>query len=354
MAPASTPDPELDRLAAVIDTHRRLLDDDPEALYPAYADALMALAAHLAELGRKDEALGAALDGVRHFQALALAEPLSFGVHLASALNNLANRLAEAGRAADARRAGAEAVALARSALAERPEQARFVLVSALMNRAGRGWDSEEPADPLADMEEAVLAFREGGESMVAYLGVLCEAFHRNAMALGSAGRWDEAVAVRRLTARCFAGESPAAVDHLLALTLERAALARNAAGDAAGAEPLSAEVLVLARRLAAAEPRRYRLFLAQSLGDCADRHYRAGTLAAGLEAALEAITLFQEAAATDAAAAVPPLGMTLETFAAILDALGQTEQAETVRSQRDGLLQALADAQAGSLGPHP
>ncbi len=352
MSTSPDADAELERLATVIDDHRRLLAERPDALYPAYADALMAMAAHLAEREQKDEALGAALEVVRHFQALALAEPATFGIHLASSLNNLANRLAEAGRAAESGRAGAESVALARSALAERPDQARFVLVSALMNQAGRGWDSDGPADPLADMEEAVLAFRDGGEGMAPYLGVLCEAFHRNAMALGAAGRWDEAVAVRRLTGTCFVGAPPAAVDHLLALTLERAALARAAAGDAAGAAPLSDEALALARRLAAAEPERYRLFLAQSLGEAADRHYRAGALAAGLDAALEAVTLFQDAAATDAAAVVPLLAMTLETFAAILDALGQSDQAGAVRGQRDGLLQALAEAQGLAAAP--
>jgi tetratricopeptide (TPR) repeat protein len=341
------PDAEVVRLAAIVDEHRRLLAESPGSLFPVYADSLMTLGACLAELGRGDEALAAALEGVAHFQALAVGEPGTFGVHLASALNNLSNRLQEAGRDADARRAGGEAVALARAALAERPEQARFVLVSALMNQAGRAWRDGAAVAALADMEAATVAFRDGGESMATYLGVMVEALHRNAMALGEAGLWTEAVAVRRMTGLCFPGGQPSPVGHLLALTLEQAAHALSAAGRAGEGLPLIEEALEIARRLAAEDPTQYRLFLGQTLGNLASRQYEAGAHAEAMEAALEAIGLFQQVAETDAASAVLPLSVTLETFAAILAALGQPDQAAIVLTQRDTLVKVMEEARA-------
>ncbi len=341
------PDAEVARLAAIVDDHRRLLAESSDALFPVYADSLMSLGARLAELGRADEALAAALEGVAHFQALAQSEPAVFGVHLASALNNLSNRLQESGRDADARRAGGEAVALARAAVAERPDQARFVLVSALMNQAGRAWRDGDAAAALADMEAATVAFAEGGEEMGQYLGVIIEALHRNAMALGEAGLWGEAVAVRRMTGLCFPGGRPSPVDHLLALTLEQAAHALSAAGRAGEGLPLIDEALEIARRLAADDPEHYRLFLGQTLGNLAGRQYEAGALAEALESALEAVGLFQKVAETDAAEAVLPLSVTLETFAAILTALGQADQAEIVLAQRDTLVKVMEEARA-------
>jgi len=335
---------EISRLTAIIEEHRQQMAASPEALSPVYADALMTLSALLAEGGRAEEALAAAIEGVGHFQQLANGDPANFIVHLGAAFNTLSNRLTELNRAADARRAGDQAVILSRLALEHQPQQARFILVSALMNQAGRSWRASEALVALGEMEEAVTVFADGGEAMASHLGTMIDALHRNALALAEAGRWSEAVAVRRMTARCFADPVPAPVNHLLALTLEHAAYAASAAGQPADAVPLVTEAVALARLLAQADGK-YLLFLAQSLGNLACRQHEAGLDAEGLEVALEAINLLQQVAQTDASAAVEPLVVTLGTFAAILTSLGHADQAETILAQRAGLLETLEKA---------
>jgi len=149
---------------------------------------------------------------------------------------------------------------------------------------------------------------------------------------------------VRRMTADCFAGPVPAPVDHLLALTLEHSAYAASVAGRPAEAVPLVVEAVAIARALADADAK-YLLFLAQSLGNLASRQHEAGLDTEALEVALEAINLLQQVAQSDASAAVEPLAVTLETFAAILTSLGHPDQAETILAQRAGLLETLEKA---------
>jgi len=335
---------EVARLAAIVDEHRRLMAESPGALFPVYADAQINLASRLAELGRHEEALAAAVEGVAHFQSLAATDSATFLVHLASGFNNLSSRLADSGRADDAQRAGAEAVHLSRQALAHQPEQARFLLVSALMNEAGRAWRANQALPALNAMGEAVTVFAEGGEALAGHLGVMIDALHKNAMALVEANRWPEAVAVRRMTVKCFGGPVPAPVHHLLALTLQQAAFAAAATGRPAEAVPLADEAVGLARSLLAHDPK-YMLFLAQSLGNLASRLHEAGEQESALETAMEAVNMLQGVAETDASAAVAPLAVTLDTFAAILTALGHADQAETVRAQRAGLLDTMEKA---------
>ena len=335
---------EILRLSAIADEHRRLIAESPDALFPVHADALVRLSGLLAQSGRSEEALAAAIEGVGHFQSLAAGDPAAFVVHLAAAFNSLSSRLGELDRAADARRAGDEAVNLARIALDHHPLQARYLLVSALMGQSGRSWRANQALVALGEMKDAVAAFRDGGAEMEPHLGTMIDALHRNALALAEAGRWSEAVAVRRMTADCFAGPVPAPVSHLLALTLEHAAYAATTAGHPAEAVPLVEEAVAIARALADADDK-YLLFLAQSLGNLASRQHEAGFNAEALEVGLEAINLLQQVAQTDASVAVAPLAVTLETFAAILTALGHPDQAETILAQRAGLLETLEKA---------
>lgn len=340
MTEAATQDADLARLEGIVAEYRAGGSPEPSA---RVADALIGLAAKQAEQGRLEEALATAEEGVGQFRHLLAANGAGFAVALASALNTLSNRYSELGRDDDAGRAGDEALALARDALAAQPDQARFVMVSAFMNQSGRSWRAGHNARAIADMGLAVDAFREGGEAMFSLLGVMVDALHRNAMALSEAGRWDDAVTVRRLTSEVFpAGRVPAPVHHLLALTLQQAAFALSRDGQAGASLPLVEEAVELARALAEVAPDQYRLFLAQSLANLAGRQHEAHADAEALEAALEAVNVFQEVAKVDAASAIVPLAATLDTFAAILTTLGHHAQAQTVLAQRAQLMTAI------------
>jgi Tetratricopeptide repeat len=342
-----TQDEEVVRLAGIISEHQALIDENPDGLYPAYADALMNLAARLADLGKPNEALAAALDGVEHFSALVDADAEHFRIHLASACNNLSNRLAENGHDDDARTAGEQSIALARSSVTTHPDQGRFVLISALMNQASRLRQAGEIVGALEAMREATTTFRKGGEPLKPFLGVMVESLHRAGLGLAESGLWDEAVTVRRLTGDCFGESVPAPVHHLLALSLEQAAHALSAAGRHADAIAMIEEGVAIARKLVTDAPGDYELFLAQTLGGLASRLHESGNNMDAMQAAAESIGHFQKVSESDAAAAVLPLSVTMETFATILIALGHSEQAESVLAQRDGLVKLIEDAQA-------
>lgn len=331
---------EIAQLEALVEEQRELAEQNPDNIYPLYADALVGLSGKKAQFGLKDQALTAALEAARQYRLLAEIEPEGFTVHLASALNNLSNRLTESGRDADARKAGEEAIRLAGENLAQAPEQARFVLVSGLLNQAARSWRANDPTNALAEVQQAAQAFREGGEAMMPFLGIMVEALHRNALALAEGGNWGDALVVRRLTVEVFPQPAPAPVRQLMALTQQQAAFALSRGGKPGDALPLVEEAAQTARELAEADADGFTLFLAQSLGNLASRQHEAGASAEALDAVVEAVNLFQKVATTDAASAIAPLTVTLETFASILMALGHEEQARAVLAQRDELVQ--------------
>jgi tetratricopeptide (TPR) repeat protein len=344
-------DQDLAALDAVIAEHRTRLAVEPDKAFPAFADALMGRAARLAEMQRHDEALSAAEEGIAHYRVLHAADDGVFAVHLASALNNLSNRLSDLERDAEARSKGDEALRLARTSLETHPDQARFVLISSLLNQSGRSWRAGEPLRALEEMQAAVDVFRDGGEAMSAFLGVMVDALHRNALALAEARRWEEAIAVRRLCAALFPADGvPLPVHHLLGLTLQQAAFAKSRDGAPGESLPLVEEAVELARGLVEAVPEQYRLFLAQSLANLATRQHEAGAHAEALDSVIEAVNGFQEAAKADPGDALIPLVTTLDTFSAILLALGHQDQAQTIIEQRDHLMEVLSEIKAAEL----
>lgn len=316
---------------------------EPEAAFPAHAEALLDLSGKLAEAGQGERALAVADQAVEQYRRLFVAQPADFAVALASALDSLSNRLSDLGRDDEGRAAGDEACQLARKAMEVSPDQARFALVSALMNQSGRSWRAGQSLRAIDELGTAVEEFRAGGPALYPFLGTVVDALHRNALALAEAGLWEEAVTVRRMTAKAFPeGQVPPPVHHLLALTMQQAAFSLSRAGRAGEGLPLVEEATEIARSLAELAPQQYRLFLAQALANLASRQHEAHADPEALESALEAVNAFQEVAKVDAASAVVPLAATLETFASILATLGYHDQARNVLAQREQLQTAM------------
>ncbi|MGE5514595.1 MAG: hypothetical protein ACM31D_02115 [Bacteroidota bacterium] len=343
MSEAVEREQEIAQLEATIAEFDARIAAEPELAFPAHAEALATLSGALAEDEQLERALQAAEQGVEQYRRLFVAQAADFAVPLASALNTLSNRLSDLGRDDDGRVAGDEAFKLARKAVEVAPEQARFVLVSVLMNQSGRSWRAGQSLRAIEEMGTAVDEFRAGGPALYSFLGTLVDALHRNAMALAEAGRWDEAVLVRRMTAKAFPDDQvPGPVSHLLALTLQQAAFASSRAGHPGEGLPLVEEAVDIARTLAEGAPEQYRLFLAQSLANLASRQHESHADPEALEAAVEAVNVFQEVAKVDAASTIVPLSATLETFASILATLGYTDQARNVLAQREQLQSAM------------
>lgn len=345
MTDAPGPDEQIVKFETIIAEYGEKLKADPDGAWLAYADALVGLSSAQADLGSLDDALITAKAGVEQFERLFDKDPAASAVGLASALNNLSNRLSDLGRDEEGREKGDQAFDLARRAMAAQPDQARFALVSILMNQSGRSWRAGQSLRAIEELGTAVETFREGGEALSSFLGVMVDVLHRNAMGLSEAARWEEAVALRRMAVKLFPQEGiPAPVVHLLALTLQQAAFAASRDGRPGQALPLVEEAAELAQDLAEAVPEQYGLFLAQSLGNLASRQHEAHADQEALESALEAINAFQAAAKTDASAAVKPLAATLETFASVLATLGHADQARAALAQREQLLASLGE----------
>lgn len=330
---------EIAELEATIAEFDARIAAEPELAFPGHADALCNLSGLLAEDNRLEEALRYAEHGVEQYRRLFMAQPADFVVPLASALNTLSNRLSDLERDDEGRVAADEGFKLARKAVEIAPNEARVVLVSLLMNQAGRSWRAGQNLRAIEEMGTAVDEFRAGGPALYSFLGTVVDALHRNAMTLAEAGRWEEAVLVRRMTAKAFPdGHVPPPVTHLLALTLQQAAFVSSREGRPGAGLPLVEEACEIARTLAESAPDQYRLFLAQSLANLASRQHEAHADAEALEAAAEAVNVFQELAGKDPASVIVPLVATLETFASILATLGYTEQAQSVLAQREQL----------------
>lgn len=348
MSEAAARENDLARLEALVAECRA----GGEGQKAALADALTGLGGELAQVGRKEEALAAALEGADLSRQLFAADPATFAVPLASSLSTLSNRLSEMDRDDDGRLVAQESLNLASKVLEADPDQAqaRFVLVSALMNQSGRSWRAGQSENALAEMGAAVREFRSGGDALHSLLGVMVDALHRNAMALSEAGCWPQAVAVRRMTEELFVdGGAPAPVYQLLGLTLQQQAFAVSRDGLPGEALPLVEEAAELARELVQVYPDQYRLFLAQSLANLAARQHEAHADAEALESVQEAVEEFQAVAKVDPGSALGPLVATLETFAAILAALGHVDAAKAILEQRDHMTAAMQPVEEGA-----
>lgn len=331
---------DVDRLQAELAALRAGADSAADS---AFADAAMALSAKLAEAGQPERALAVADEGVDHLRRLHGEQPAAWAVHLASALNNLSNRLSDLARDEDGRRAGDEALELAQSALETQPAEARFVVVSTLMNQSGRSWRGGQSLRAIEELGTAVDVFRDGGEALYSFLEFMVDVLHRNALALAEGGLWEEAIAVRRMGTKLFPeDQAPLALLHLLAMTMQQAAFAKSREGYFGEALPLAEDAADIARDLATTEPQQYRLFLAQSLAGLASRQHEAQAHEQALEAAVEAVGVFQDLAKQDPLAALEPLVPTLQTFASILTVLGHGAQAQTILAEREKLMAAL------------
>jgi tetratricopeptide (TPR) repeat protein len=338
----AVPGEEIARLAALAADFRRRLEFDPGVVYPAHAECLWQLGNLRIAHGDTESGLLALSEAIGLYRAIAQVQPDSYAVQLASLLNSQSNLLAEASHLEEARAVGADAVEHARQAMDEYGDQARFVLVSSLINLAGLKMRSGDTAGTVDELAHAVEVFRDGGSAGQPFLGSMVEALHRAAMAFTEVGLWAEAIDARRLLIGLFGEAPPAAVVQLLALTLQQASAALAGAGETDKALVHAREAVDLARVLFQADGSLHRLALAQAVGNLAGRHHDAGLLKEGLDLSLEAVDLFHEAVSMDPVHAVPSLIVTLDSMAAILDALGLPDQAATVREQRVQLQETL------------
>ena len=121
---------------------------------PLLADALNAFGIVLSEVGKREEALEAAQEGVELYRTLAKTQPEVFNPNLAGSLNNLGNRLGSLGRYEEALEAAQEGVELYRTLARTQPEVFNPLLAKCLYSLGNH-------LDMLKKWEESKRNFQE-------------------------------------------------------------------------------------------------------------------------------------------------------------------------------------------------
>ncbi|AXS42091.1 hypothetical protein D1F64_21425 [Breoghania sp. L-A4] len=314
------------------------------------------LAFRLSDLGRREDALGAAQEAAGLYRELAAARPDAFTPALAGALNNLAGVLSALGRREDALDAAEEAAGLYRDLAAARPDAFTPDLAMSLNNLAsflsalGRREDALGAAEEAAGLYRDLAAARPDAftPNLAASLNTLANqlsALGRREAALDAA---EEAVGLRRV----LAAARPDAFTPNLAASLNNVASFLSALGRREAALDAAEEAVGLRRDLAAARPDAFTPNLAASLNNLANQLSDLGRREDALGAAEEAAGLYRDLAAARPDAFTPDLAMSLNNLASFLLALGRREAALAAAEEAVGLRRDLAAARPDAFTP--
>ena len=293
-----------DALAAIQEATgicRELAAAHPGQFRPDLASSLNNLSGSLTDLGRREEALAAIQEATGIYRELAAARPGAFRPDLARSLNNLSVGLAGLGRREEALAAIQEAADIRRELAAARPDQFRPDLASSLHNLSSRLADLGRREEALAAIQEATGIYRELAVARPdAFLPSLAMSLNNLALYLGDLGRHDKALAT-----------------------------AEEAAG--------------IYRELAAAYPDAFRLDLASSLHNLSNRLGDLGRREEALAAIQDAVTIRRELAAARPDAFGPALATSLNNLSVLLAGLGRREEALAASGEATGIYRELA-----------
>ena len=152
--------------------YRTLAQENPQAFLPDLAMSLNNLGAMLSEVGRREEALRATEEAAGLYRTLAQENPQAFLPDLAMSLNNLGLALSALGRREEALRATEEAVAIRRRLAQENPQA---FLPDLAMSLGAHG----TVLRGLGRHKEAAKAFEEGLQSVLPALRLWPQALQR-------------------------------------------------------------------------------------------------------------------------------------------------------------------------------
>jgi tetratricopeptide (TPR) repeat protein len=255
------------------------------------------LANRLSDLGRRDEALAAAVKALGLYSALAEAHPDIYTPDLALSLNTLAISLSQLGRRDEALPAAEEAVHL-NLALAEAGPGAftqhylarSLSSLSTCLSNLGRLEQALFPA------QEAVRLHRTLTDAFPrAFTPDLAKSLNNLALVLGPLNKGNDALAAAEEAVRLYRGLAEARPDAFtpdLAMSLQNLTIVQNVLGKPEKALPTGEEAVSLYRALAEIRPDAFRQNLAASLNSLANRLRALGRRKEALAAAEETVHL--------------------------------------------------------------
>jgi hypothetical protein len=296
-------------LAAVqeaVAIYRRLAADNPAGFEPHLAGTLGNLGNHLANLGRRDESMVATREALEIYRRLAAANQDVFEPRLAGLLDNLATDLAEAGHLEEALALNRESVELYRRLATITPAAYEPDLAAALNNLGHHMATLDRHAEALAAVQEAVAIYRRLAQAnpaaslprLASYLGNLSQA-------MSALGRHEEALATAQEAAqlsRRLAAANPAAFEPTLATALGGVARCMSELGRREEALAAVQEAVEIFRPLAATQPTAFEPNLGAILDNFGKCLSDLGRHDAALAATMEAVGIFRRLAAAQPA----------------------------------------------------
>lgn len=295
-------------------------------LRPLLASSRNNLAIRLNYLGRREEALAAALEATELYCELAIQRPEAFRLHLAGSLITLTSMLSALGRREAAQLAAEKAVALCREPTARRPDAFRPELAMSLNNLSIVLGALSRREEALAAALEATELYCElAGQRADAFRPHLAASLHNLAIRLSDLGRREAALKkAAKATAlyRELAAQWPDAFRPDLAMSLNNLSNTLSDLGRREAALTAAKEAVGIRRELVAQRSSAFRSDLAGSLTTLANALSDFGRPEAAVAAAEEGVVLYRGLAEQQPDAFRPDLAVSLAVQANCLDAM--------------------------------
>jgi tetratricopeptide (TPR) repeat protein/glycosyltransferase involved in cell wall biosynthesis len=303
----------------------------------------------LDDLGRYDEALKPAKEGLALLRVTRARQPDAYAADLAGSLDNLANHLEAVGHYDEALKVAKECLALRRELHAQQPDAGTADLPSSLHNLANHLSAVGHYDEALKAVKEGVALLRElHARQPDAYAANLGLSLDNLASRLSAVGHYDEALKAAKeglALLREPHARQPDAYAADLARSLHNLANHLEAVGHYDETLKAAKEGLALVRELHARQPDAYAALLASSLDDLGNHFDAVGRYDEALEAAGGGLALRRELHARQPDAYVADLARSLGNLANHLDSVGQYDEA--LKAGEEAL-----DRLDGRLGP--
>jgi tetratricopeptide (TPR) repeat protein len=383
------PDDALAAVEEAVEIRQRLANADRAVHEPDLALAMTNRGVILASLGRRAEGLAVAEHAAEMWWRLAAADPAAYAPELARALANLGADLADVRRPQDALKVIAWSVDVYRKLTRANRAVHEPGLAVALSDLATQLSVLGRPDDALAAIEEAVEIRRQlAADNRAAYQPALAAVLDKYGVMLAGVSRQGDAVAAIEYATEIrqqLAADNRDAHEPALAESLSNLGKVLSDSGTSRRALTAAERAVSIYRRLAASNPAAHEPGLARALGNfgimmLGERRqkralaptresvsiYRRLALVGGavyeaelatallnfaavraasgkelpeaLDAVREAIRILELLAERDPASFIGPLQYTCYVTAEILDSLGRSQEAETIRGLAENI----------------
>lgn len=321
---------------------RQQASDGTIASKHALAGALNNSSILLAQLGRREEALGPITEAVKIRRELAAADPHTWAPYLPSVLNNMSTRLAYVGQFPEAHSSISQAVKICRKLAKADPDTWNPRLAGTLSNLAKRLNDLGQRKKALARINEAVKILRKVASADPDTWNSELAANLNNLSALSvQVGKQEQALSAiteAEEIYRKLAKANPSAWNPQFAGALTNLSHCLASAGRREEALKFVTQAVAICRGLEAISADAWKHDLAMALSGLGIRFAEVERYEEALGPLIEAETIYRDLAEANSLAWTPDLAGTLINRYKCLSNIGRHDQAQSIREELHGL----------------